>query len=100
MRLDGQLPFNSLVERSRSVAPPASSESARPGHAAPVEPTRALTPRAVVALSANAEYIPARRESSQPVYGRVNQALASYESTANLPLESEVEGIFGVDLYA
>ncbi len=100
MRLDGQLPFNSLIERSRSVAPPVHSEPARPGHAAPVEPVKTLAPRPVVALSANAEYIPARREPPQPVHGRVNQALASYESTASLPLESEIEGIFGVDLYA
>lgn len=100
MRLDGGLPFNALPERSRAVAPPANSEPARPDNAAPVERSRSITPRAVTALSANAEYIPARRESIQPAHGRVNQALASYEATANLPVDSEVEGIFGVDLYA
>ena len=100
MRLDGQLPFNPLIERSRTVAPPANSEPARANHSAPVDPVRALTPRSVVALSANAEYIPARRESAQPVHGRSNQALAAYESTAAIPVDAEVEGIFGVDLYA
>lgn len=46
------------------------------------------------------EYIPARRESAEPVHGRANQALASYQSTANLPVDHEAEGIFGIDLYA
>ncbi|UAW97700.1 hypothetical protein KEM63_12955 [Halopseudomonas nanhaiensis] len=100
MRLDGQLPFNSLIERSRTVVPPANSEPARPGQSAPVEPVRAITPRSVVALSANAEYIPARRDAQQPVHGRNNQALAAYEATANIAVEADVEGIFGVDLYA
>ena len=68
--------------------------------AAPVEPVRSLVPRAVNATSANAEYIPARRESQEPVYGRTNQALSSYQFTANIPVNDESEGIFGIDLFA
>ncbi len=104
MRLDGYIPFTALPERSaRAVVPPANSEPARAGQtaaAAPVEPTKALAPRAVNASTANAEYIPARRESQEPVYGRANQALASYQSTATLPINDEAEGIFGIDLFA
>lgn len=100
MRLDGQFPFNPLIERSRPVAPPASSEPARPNHGAPPDPVRSLTPRPVTVLSANGEYLPARREALQPAHGRTNQALAAYESTANIPLDAEIEGIFGIDLYA
>ncbi|WP_373185500.1 hypothetical protein [Halopseudomonas sp.] len=104
MRLDGYIPFTALPERSsRPVVPPANSEPARAGQtatAAPVEPTRALAPRAVNASTANAEYIPARRESLEPVYGRSNQALASYQTTASLPVNDEADGIFGIDLFA
>lgn len=104
MRLDGYIPFTALPERSsRPVVPPANSEPARAGQtaqAAPVEPSRSLAPRAVNPSSANAEYIPARRESLDPVYGRTNQALASYQSTASLPVNDEAEGIFGIDLFA
>jgi hypothetical protein len=78
MRLDGYIPFTALPERStRPVVPAANSEPVRAGQtasAAPVEPVRSLVPRAVSAASANAEYIPARRESQEPVYGRSNQA--------------------------
>lgn len=104
MRLDGYIPFNALPERStRPVVPPANSEPARAGQttpAAPVEPNRALAPRAVNATAANAEYIPARREAQEPVYGKANQALSSYQFTANLPVSEEAEGIFGIDLFA
>lgn len=104
MRLDGYIPFTALPERStRPVVPPANSEPARAGQtatAAPVEPGKALAPRAVNASTANAEYLPARRESQEPVYGRSNQALASYQSTASLPVNDEAEGIFGIDLFA
>ncbi|WP_339843007.1 hypothetical protein [uncultured Halopseudomonas sp.] len=104
MRLDGFIPFTALPERSsRPVVPPANSEPARAGQtaqAAPVEPSRALSTRAVNPSSANAEYIPARRESLEPVYGRTNQAMASYQSTASMPVSDESEGIFGIDLFA
>ena len=104
MRLDGYIPFTALPERSsRPVVPPANSEPARAGQtaqAAPVEPSRALAARPVNPSSANAEYIPARRESQEPVYGRSNQALASYQSTASLAVNDEAEGIFGIDLFA
>lgn len=93
MRLDGYNPFNALPERGiRPAAPPASSEQPRP--------SQAVATRQVSFAAPNAEYIPARRESSEPVHGRANQALASYQSTANLPLDHEAEGIFGIDLYA
>ncbi|WP_415057705.1 hypothetical protein [Halopseudomonas sp.] len=104
MRLDGYIPFTALPERSaRPVVPVANSEPARAGQtapAAPVEPPRALTPRAVNASTANAEYIPARREAQEPVYGGTNRALASYQSTANLPVNDQADSIFGVDLFA
>lgn len=104
MRLDGYIPFTALPERSaRPVVPPANSEPARAGQtatAAAVEPSKALAPRAANASTANAEYIPARRESQEPVYGLSNQALASYQSTASLPVHDEAEGIFGIDLFA
>ncbi|MFO7704941.1 MAG: hypothetical protein R6V43_07395 [Halopseudomonas sp.] len=104
MRLDGYIPFTALPERSiRPVVPAANSEPARAGQtapAAPVEPVRSLVPRAVSAASANAEYIPARRDSQEPVYGRTNQALSSYQFTANIPINDESEGIFGIDLFA
>jgi hypothetical protein len=104
MRLDGYIPFTALPERStRPVVPAANSEPARAGQtasAAPVEPVRSLVPRAVSATSANAEYIPARRESQEPVYGRSNQAMSSYQFTANIPVNDESEGIFGIDLFA
>ena len=93
MRLDGFNPFNALPERGiRPAAPPVSSEQPRPG--------LAVATRAVSAIATNVEYIPARRESAEPVHGRANQALASYQSTANLPVDHEAEGVFGIDLYA
>ncbi|PAU89668.1 hypothetical protein CK507_01980 [Pseudomonas sp. WN033] len=104
MRLDGFSPFNALPERvNRPVAPQANSESARAGQtapAAPVEPVKALASRPVNASSANAEYIPARRDSAEPAFGKANQALASYQFTANLPVDAEESGIFGIDTYA
>jgi|TARA_R110000796_G_scaffold248117_1_gene374405 hypothetical protein len=104
MRLDGYIPFTALPERStRPIVPAANSEPVRAGQtasAAPVEPVRSLVPRAVSATSANAEYIPARRESQEPVYGRSNQAMSSYQFTANIPVNDESEGIFGIDLFA
>lgn len=104
MRLDGYLPFTALPERStRPVVPAANSEPARAGQtaqAAPVEPVRSLAARSVNPAGANAEYIPARRESQEPVYGRSNQALSSYQFTASLPVNDEADGIFGIDLFA
>ena len=47
-----------------------------------------------------AEYIPARRESYEPVYGRANQALASYQNTANMAADSAVDTLAGIDVYA
>ncbi|PKM31212.1 MAG: hypothetical protein CVV07_03350 [Gammaproteobacteria bacterium HGW-Gammaproteobacteria-11] len=103
MRLDGYIPFNALPERStRPVVPAPNSEPARAGQtapAAPVEPVKALAPRAVSASSANAEYIPARRDAQLPVYGKSNQALSSYQFTADLPLDDQADGIFGIDLF-
>ncbi len=103
MRLDGFNSFNTLPERGlRPVVAPANSEPPRAGAsspAAPVEPVMALAPRPVNALGPNAEYIPARRDAHEPVYGKANAALASYQATASLP-DPDAEGVFGLDLYA
>jgi hypothetical protein len=100
MRLDGFNYLNTLPERGVRPAP-ANSEPSRAGNtapAAPVEPVVALAPRSVAALSPNAEYIPARREPQEPVYGRAGIALASYQSTAELP-DPDAQGVFGLDLF-
>lgn len=103
MRLDGFNSFTTLPERGlRPVVAPANSEPLRAGTAtpaAPVEPVVALAPRPVSALGPNAEYIPARREPQEPVYGRANIALASYQNTASLP-DPDAQGVFGLDIYA
>lgn len=102
MRLDGFNSLSSVPDRGLRPVAPANSEPVRAGlsaPAAPVEPVAPLAPRAVSALAPNAEYIPARREPQEPVYGRSNAALASYQSTASLP-DPDAEGIFGLDLYA
>jgi hypothetical protein len=54
----------------------------------------------VNASTANAEYIPARRDTQEPVYGGTNRALASYQSTASLPVNDQADSIFGIDLFA
>lgn len=103
MRLDGFNSFNTLPDRSlRSVVAPANSEPSRAGTsapAAPVEPVTAIVARPVNALGPNAEYIPARRDPQEPVYGKANVALASYQNTASLP-DPDAQGVFGLDLYA
>ncbi|HDZ56126.1 MAG TPA: hypothetical protein ENI17_03310 [Pseudomonas xinjiangensis] len=103
MRLDGFNPFNALPERGTRPVPPPASESARvdqAGAATAVSIVRLPAARPVNAITPSAEYIPARREAQEPVYGRANQALASYQATANLPADYEADGIFGIDLYA
>ncbi|MEH6565164.1 MAG: hypothetical protein V7756_07585 [Halopseudomonas sp.] len=104
MRLDGLNPYPTLPERSNrsvsSAAPVDSARSTAAEQAATVSASRALTTRSVNATAANAEYIPARRETQQPVYGYSNQALASYEATANLPVDGESDYIAGIDLFA
>lgn len=105
MRLDGLNPYNTLPERSnRTVNSAAQVDAARATaveQATTVSASRSLTTRTVNATSANAEYIPARREAQQPVYGYSNQALASYESTARMTFEGDSESsVFGIDLFA
>lgn len=105
MRLDGLNSYNTLPERSsRTVTSAAQVDAARATaveQAATVSASRSLTTRTVNATSANAEYIPARREIQQPVYGHSNQALASYEATARMTFEGDSAGsVFGIDLFA
>jgi hypothetical protein len=61
---------------------------------------RVPTSQAVKASTASAEYIPARRDQDQPVYGRANQALASYQATSSIPVDSDADTVVGIDLYA
>ncbi len=104
MRLDGLNPYATLPERANRIATPAAPvDAARASsaeQATTVSSSRSLTTRTVNATSANAEYIPARREIQQPVYGRTNQALASYEATANLPVDGDADSVVGIDLFA
>lgn len=104
MRLDGHNPFNTLPNRGiRPVTPAPGSEVARvdqPGSSARIEISRSADPRTVSASTAVAEYIPARRDSAEPVHTRAGQALASYNATANMMIKDEAEGVFGIDLYA
>ena len=104
MRVDGLNPYNTLPERSNcnvtSAAPVDAARAPAAEQANSVSASRSLTTRSVNATSANAEYIPARREIQQPVYGRANQALASYEATASIPVDGESNSVFGIDLFA
>ena len=69
------------------------------------ETSEPATPRAVPsAASLSLREQPARQPphsypQSAP-QGRVGQALASYTSTANLPLDESPTGLAGLDLYA
>ena len=104
MRLDGFNPYSSLPDRSsRAVANTTGSSPAAsvPGNEqAGVTATRLPPAQVVRTSSPAAEYIPARRESYEPIYGRSNQALASYQSTANMPVDSAADTIVGIDTYA
>ncbi|MEH6386911.1 MULTISPECIES: hypothetical protein [Pseudomonas] len=104
MRLDGYNPFNTLPSRGiRPVSPAPGSEVARvdqSGSSARIEISRNADARHVSASTAVAEYIPARRDSAEPVHSRASQALASYHTTASMTTHDEVEGVFGIDLYA
>lgn len=104
MRLDGHNPFNALPSRGiRPVSPAPGSEVARADQSASssrIEVSRSADARAVSASTAIAEYIPARRDSVESVHTRAGQALASYNTTASLTMKDEVEGVFGIDLYA
>ena len=104
MRVDGLNPYSSLPERSNrtvtSAAPVDAPRAPTAEQANSVSASRSLTARSVNATSANAEYIPARRDIQQPVYGRTNQALASYEATSRLPVDGESNGLAGIDLFA
>lgn len=98
MRVDGFNPANALSTRpSRPTVPPA--ESAATGAAQPAAAARPSTvPRVVEQPSSSFEYIPARQGPTQPVHGYANQALAIYQSMANLP-DADADGVFGVDLF-
>ena len=100
MRLDGYLPHNPLP--GRGIRPVQAGEIARTDQPAGprVEVVRNAEVRNISASTAVAEYIPARRDSIEPVHGRVGQALASYNATAHMVIDDEVEGVFGIDLYS
>ncbi|QJD60567.1 hypothetical protein HG264_17630 [Pseudomonas sp. gcc21] len=104
MRLDGYNPFNTLPNRGiRPVSPAPGNEVVRVDQSASsarIDLTRTTDARHVSASTAVAEYIPARRDNAEPVHGRAGQALASYSAMANMPVHDEVEGVFGIDLYA
>ncbi len=108
MRVDGFNPFNTLPDRgNRPVTPAVPGESVRAGQVATAvetSPSKALAPRSVNASTANAEYIPARRDSSslpaQAFSGPGSQAMAAYQSTASLPVEDTPDGFYGIDLFA
>lgn len=60
-------------------------------------------PRRVQAASAGSENLPARAQDlyqARPVSSRAAQALASYGSTASLPVDPDAAQILGLDLYA
>lgn len=98
MRLDGYNPGTALPLRSSRPAAPAAGTLA-PGAqpTAPAQPAKTAA-SAVQQPGAAGEYIPARQGATQPVYGHANQALASYQSMANLP-DADADGVFGVDLF-
>ena len=108
MRVDSFNPYNTLPDRgSRPVAPAVPGDSTRVGQSATAVETppssNAMSLRAVNASTANAEYIPARRDSSLPTQsfsGPGSQAMAAYQSTASLPVEDTPEGFYGIDLFA
>lgn len=104
MRLDGYNPFTTLPGKSiRPISPTPGNEVAR-GDQSGADPrsasSRLPATREVNAPAALAEYIPARRDNIEPVHSRAGQALASYQTTASMTMENEVEGVFGIDLYA
>lgn len=104
MRLDGFNPYSSLPERSSRAVANTSGNSAPasvPGsEQAGVAANRLPSAQVVPSSAATAEYIPARRESYEPVYGRANQALASYQNTANMAADSAADTLAGIDVYA
>lgn len=61
-------------------------------------PVRAVSAQVVERAAASGEYIPARQAPAQPVHGHANQALASYQSTANLT-DADSGAVLGVDLF-
>ena len=84
-----------LLVKLKSLGLPVPVPVAEPGAAAAAN---RLPATQVVSTSApTAEYIPARRESYEPVYGRANQALASYQNTANMPVDSAADSLAGID---
>ncbi|SDR79846.1 hypothetical protein SAMN05216198_0447 [Halopseudomonas litoralis] len=99
MRVDGFNPANALSTRPTRPAAP-SAESTVTGAAQPAAAARTppIVPRVVEQPSANFEYIPARQGPTEPVHGYANQALASYQSMANLP-DADADGVFGIDLF-
>lgn len=96
MRLDGFHP-TALPTRSTRPATAPVEDVAIPKQS-PELPLQAVTTQTVERAAAAGEYIPARQDSTQPVYGHANQALATYQSMANLK-DSDSDSVFGVDLF-
>lgn len=98
MRLDGFTPTAALPARnSTSLAPieqgvkvgaPSSAPKREASSNIHVAPTK----------SAEGEYLPAHRGSTQAVHGYANQAMASYQAMASLP-DAELDGVSRVDIF-
>lgn len=97
MRLDGFQPTALPTRPARPAAVPVEHATT---HAAPpaASPVRAVAAQVVERAATAGEYIPARQGPTQPVYGHVNQALASYQSMANLP-DADADSVLGIDLF-
>lgn len=99
MRLDGFHPAALPPRANRPAQQPAEQITAQTAPAA-VTSARGVTAQVVEPAAAIGEYIPAHQRASQPVHGRANQALASYQSMAALPdVDAEAGGIQGIDVF-
>ena len=97
MRLDGFHPTALPPRPARSAQLPV--EQAAPATpASSLQPVRGVAAQVVERPAASGEYIPARQGQTQPVYGHANQALASYQSMAQLS-DADTDGVFGIDLF-
>ena len=96
MRLDIYHPTALPVRTPRPATAPV--EPAPTAASAPAPALPAASTQRVDGMGAAGEYIPARRETTQPVYGPVNQALSSYQSMAQMT-DVDTDGVFGIDLF-
>ena len=97
MRLDGFHPTALPTRPARPAHAPV-EQPAIPGQAPSATPVRAGSAPVVERAAATGEYIPARQGPTQPVHGYTNQAVASYQSMANLT-DPDASISHGIDLF-